>query len=100
MIILFALNLLIPPAYASWWSNFCERYLISDDPDQYSDLTVEQLVSTYWYFYNADNHYSKTLMKEMRWRLRDDLGHEDREVLTKTLNHAEWRAKSLLERKP
>ncbi len=89
MALLLALQLFSSSAHASWWSNFCEKYLISDEPDQYRDCTVDQLVGVYWMFRNHGDR-SRPLMAEMWKRLSSDgLSDEDREILVKTLNNEE-----------
>lgn len=74
-------------ANPSWWGNFCEEYLVAEDPYQYEALTVDQLVGVYWRFKN-EGHKSKALVQEMKIRLLNpDLSYEDREILTKTMNN-------------
>lgn len=29
----------VAPAHAAWWSNFCQRHLIADDPYQFETAT-------------------------------------------------------------
>ncbi len=82
---LFLLLGLIPPASASQsrWKNFCERYIVADDPYQYIDLNVDQLVTVYFAFKNTD-HYSRSLHSEIKRRLADEkLSRDDREILSK-----------------
>ncbi len=89
MALVLILQLLAPPAHASWWSNFCEKYLISDEPNQYADCTVDQLVGVYWMFRNHGDR-SGPLMAEMWKRVAsDNLSDEDREILVKTLGNEE-----------
>ncbi len=74
------------PASGGWFRNFCERHLIADDPYEYEDDSIEQLVSAYFYFYNQ-GYRSKMLIKEMHKRLALELSDADREILTKTLGN-------------
>jgi hypothetical protein len=55
-----------------------------DDPYEYEDLSVEQLVRVYFIFFNQKYH-SRTLIREIKMRLAGELSPEDREILTKTL---------------
>ncbi len=69
----------------SWWSGFCERNLVMEDPYQFQELSVDQLITVY--FRNLNQGFqSKALINEMKRRLRDRSLHpDDREVLSKTL---------------
>lgn len=84
MLVLFSLLAFQPQVlHASWWRDFCEKYLIADDPYQYEDYTVDQLVGAHFYFWNQ-NYQSKALRKEIQKRLASQtLTAEDREILTK-----------------
>ncbi len=69
--------------------SFCEKHLISHEPDQYRDCTVDQLVGVYWMFKNQ-GYRSTPLLSEIWERLDgDDLSDEDREILVKTLGNEE-----------
>ena len=67
-----------------WWSDFCEHHLIADDPWQYRDLNVDQLVNTY-HRYRRDGVNTRVLVYEVRVRLAGNLSADDREILSKTL---------------
>lgn len=70
---------------AGWFSNWCERHLIAEDPYQYEHLTVDQLVSVYHRHKNEKFH-SKALIIEIKIRLNNvELSYEDREILSKTI---------------
>lgn len=86
---LLALSLIlsVPHANAGWWADFCERHLACEDPYQYEELTVDQLVGTFWRHKN-EKFPSKALTNELRSRLNDPyLGDEDREIIEKTLGN-------------
>lgn len=56
-----------------------------DDPYQYSEKSIDDLVKI-WFIFKNQNYYAPVLEKEIRLRLENpDLSDEDREVLTKTL---------------
>ncbi len=66
-----------------WWTGFCERHLLADDPYQFEQLTVDQLVD--WYHLSKRSGLStQVLVSEMRRRLVDATP-DDREILTKTI---------------
>lgn len=74
----------MPSARASWWKNFCERYLVEPDYSQYENLTTEQLIQVYFVF-KKQNHYSPALAAEINKRLAKAEENGDREYLEKTL---------------
>lgn len=78
----FLFVLLLSTGHAGWWQNFCARHLVADDPYQYETLTPDELVDTY---FRGD--HSQVLIDEMVRRLVAPLTHDEREMLTKTL---EW----------
>lgn len=67
-------------AHAGWWSNWCARHLVADDPYQYENFTVDQLIETY---FRASP--SEVLIKEMERRLERGLSFEEREMIVKAL---------------
>lgn len=76
---IFALNTASAGPLKAWWTNFCERHLIAEDPYQFESLSVDELVTAY------HRVESKALVREIRARLETDLSYEDREILTKTI---------------
>jgi hypothetical protein len=67
-------------AQAGWFQDFCERHLVAEDPYQYEELTVEQLVSVYLR-HRRERWTSKALRLEVERRLRGPLSYEEREAL-------------------
>jgi hypothetical protein len=66
----------------NWWSDWCERRLIADDPYQYEDYTVDQLAE--WARRRPTSQ--KVLINEILKRLLDpNLSTDDREILSKAL---------------
>ncbi len=45
--ILLVMMALSPSANAGWWSKFCERHLVADDPTQYQSVPTEYLLAAY-----------------------------------------------------
>lgn len=39
------LSAMMSTAHAGWWSDFCERHLIADDPYQYQEAPREWIVN-------------------------------------------------------
>lgn len=76
------------PAVAGWWKDFCERHLIAEDPYQYLDLSVDQLVDTYHRLKNQGIE-SRAIVDTIRWRAKQTTSDEDREILTKTIAEEE-----------
>lgn len=70
------------------WISFCERYLIADDPYQFENLTVDQLVDAY---FSARNSGLKTkpVLREIIKRTKSELSRDDLEILTKLMNQEE-----------
>jgi hypothetical protein len=44
MIVLSLITMRSHMAHASWWSNFCERHLIADDPYQWQEYDAQWLL--------------------------------------------------------
>ncbi len=77
----------LPSAKASWWKNFCEKHLVQNDPYQYRELSVDQLVIAYFAFKNTE-YLSEPLINEIKMRIQNpSLPRDDREILTKLLNN-------------
>lgn len=72
------------PAMAGWWKDFCERHLIAENPYQYMDLSVDQLVDAY-HRHKNQGLKSTALIDTIRWRAKQTTSDEDREILTKTI---------------
>jgi hypothetical protein len=63
------------------WAKFCERHLIADDPYQYEQLSVDQLVNLRIKYYN-ERHKSQVLENEIIKRLQyEPLTFEQQERL-------------------
>lgn len=67
-----------------WWKNFCERHLIGNDPYQFEDYSVDQLVVAAARSIDSDLD-TRVLTDEIYRRLDTDLSYEDREILVKIL---------------
>jgi hypothetical protein len=80
-LILIAALLFSTAAHAGWWSDFCSRHLIADDPYQFEHLSVDQLVSAL----DRCQSNCQSIVKEIHDRLRQGLGYEDQEALVKAL---------------
>lgn len=78
-----ALLALVMVAHAGgWWSHWCERNLVADDPYQYETYQPLELVDAWW----AVRPPPKVLRNEIVRRLkRGDLDPETYEILLKTL---------------
>ena len=81
-----------------WWKNFCETYLIADDPYQYDHVAVDTLLAeyrrvgakVYWREDKDERHYLKTLADGLRKRLIYEtiygvLTDQQREAITLSL---------------
>lgn len=64
-------------AHAGWWSDWCERHLIADDPEQYADAPTSWLEHRIYYIEvmvranmatKTDIRILKSLKKEMERR--------------------------------
>lgn len=83
MIFLITAFITMAPAHSSAWSNFCEKHLVAEDPYQYENLSVEQLVTVYLR-HMASKIKSKALAGEIIYRLRGELSYEERQLLKVT----------------
>jgi hypothetical protein len=64
MSVLLSLLLSASPASAGWWSTFCARYLVADDPAPYAEYDYIELLDLYF-----RTHDSK-MLDEIVYRLR------------------------------
>jgi hypothetical protein len=64
-----------------WWTQFCERHLVADDPTQYEAYSVDDLNDVA----RRIGYPQKVLINEILYRLGRELSHDDREILTKAL---------------
>jgi hypothetical protein len=71
---------LLLTAHAGWWSNWCARHLVADDPYQFEDYDVDSLVTAYF-----SGRPSPVLIREMERRLERELSFEEREMIVKAL---------------
>lgn len=54
-------------AQAGWWSTFCEKYLVADDPWPMAEMPTEKLLLSY------DRKPTEHVLKELVYRLRHDM---------------------------
>jgi hypothetical protein len=61
--LILALSLaLSPPAHAGWWSNFCARWIVAEDPSPYADRYTDDLL---WFLARSKDPEAR---KELEFR--------------------------------
>jgi hypothetical protein len=94
--LLLVLTLLSPLSHAGWWSDFCSKNLVADDPYQFEGHQTEWLIKEYrrvggtlvWRQDVAQQKYLRVLGRELKVRL---LNHDEKvdEILI-ALEDYEW----------
>ncbi len=68
---------LIMPTEAStgWWTDFCQRHLVAEDPQPFADYSFDSLIEIYF------NDHDTKCLDEILYRLRAGLLTPDQEAL-------------------